>query len=488
MVKRTTKIQKANELDTPAPFKLGEMSVSGNRIIAGLPNNELKRELNFPHNIKTYRQMLLHPAVNAPISLYESMLAKANFRVIPVANATAKEKFQAKKVEEMLNDMETPLPDVIKASTTCLRYGFAPLEKVFRYRNKADGSQYDDGLIGIKKLSLMNQQSIERFYFDETGNNVTGLKQDLSTVSDPYGRYTHLTGNERPIPREKFMLFTTGNDKSNPYGTSPLRNIFLAWKYLSAIEELEAAGVARDLQGLPFMRIPAQYMSADASTENKASLEQFKNILRNLQQNSQAGVLLPSDVDPETKAPLFGLELLSTVGKKSFDTEAIKTYYRSMVFIGMNADILLLGNTSVGSFALGAIKGSLTGSTAENYLNDIIAVFNNDLIKHIYELNGWNSSRRCTLDAENFGEVDLDTYSKFLQRVGSVGYLPRSLDVVNDVMSKMGLDSLPESTNLDDVLPESKSKASEGMKTAGEGTANNPSGSDTSSLNTENAA
>jgi hypothetical protein len=250
---------------------------------------------------------------------------------------------------------------------------------------------------------------------------------------------------------------------------------------------LEASGIAKDLQGLPFMRVPAQYMSGDASAENKASLEQFKNILRNLQQNSQAGVLLPSDVDPETKAPLFSLDLLSTVGKKSFDTKEVKEYYQTLIFIGMAADVLLMGNTQTGSFALGAIKNSLTATTIELYLKNTLRVFNEDLIKHIYELNGWDVSRRCTLDSEGFAEIDLDSYSKSIQRIGSVGYLPRSLDVINDVMSKLSLDALPEGTNLDDILPESKSKSSEGMKTAGEGTANNPTGTDSSSMNTENA-
>lgn len=488
MVKRTTKIQKATELDTPAPFKLGEMGVAGNRIIAGLPNEEIKRELNFPHNIKTFKSMMLHPAINASLSLYKSMLAKATYRVVPVKNPTTKEKFQAKKIEEMLADMQTPLEDVVLASLTSLDYGFAPLEKVFRLRTKEDGSMYDDGLIGIKKLSLLGQQSIERFYFDETGNNVTALKQDLSSVSDPYGRYTHITGNEKPLPREKFMLFTVGNDKSNPYGQSPLRNVYLPWRYLTSIEELEASGIAKDLQGVPLMRIPAAYLSGDASTENKASLEQFKNILRNLQQNSQAGVMLPSDTDPETKQALFSLELLSTVGKKSFDTKEAKDYYRTMIFIGMAADILLMGNTQTGSFALGAIKNSLTATTVELYLKNILRVFNEDLIKHIYELNKWDVTRRCTLDSEGFSEIDLDSYSKAINRIGATGYLPRTLDVINDVMSKMSLDALPEGTNLDDVLPDKTTKSGEGYKTTGAGTSKETSGSSGSELNSENAA
>jgi hypothetical protein len=483
--KSITKAQ--SSFDKPDPFQLGEMGISGAPIFAGIPANEIKRELNFPTNLTTFKQMMLHPAVNASISLYKSMLSKATFRVLPCKNPTAKEKFQAKKIEEMLADMDTPLEDVVSSSLSALEFGFAPLEKVFRLREKASGSKYNDGLIGIKKLALRHQESIDTFIFDDDGNEVLGLKQSLTNVNDPMGRYTKRAKGDIVLPREKFMLFNVGNDKSNPYGTSPLRNVYLPWRYLQSVEELEASGIAKDLQGLPFIRIPAQYMSADASTEQKAAFEGFKNMGRNLQQNAQAAVVFPSDVDPDTRTPLFNLELLSTEGKKSFDTTKIKEYYRTMIFIGLSADILLMGNTQTGSFALGAIKNSLTGATVEGYLKGIVQTFNLDLIKHLYELNDWDTSRMCSLDYEGYEDVDLDSFSKSIQRIGSVGFLPRTIDVVNDIMRKHGLDELPAGTDLDEVLPEKTSKASEGMKTPADGTANEVTGKDSASLNTENS-
>lgn len=488
MTKRQTKIEKSySGLDKPEAFTLGETGVSGMRMFGGIPAEEIKAELNFPVNLKTYKQMLLHPAVNASISLYKSMLTKATFRFVPPKNPTAKEKKQTQLIEQMFSDMDIPLSDVIASSLTSLDYGFAPLEKVFRLRTIEDGSMYNDGLIGIKKLALRHQESITNFVFDDDGNEVLGMKQNLAYVNDPFGRYSNRTKTTVVLPREKFLLFTVGQNKTTPYGTSPLRNVYLPWKYLQAIEELEASGVAKDLQGVPLLTLPAAYMSSEASPEQKAALENFKNILRNLQQNSQAGVMLPSDTDPETKQKLFDLELMSTVGQKSFDTTKIKSYYREMIFIGMAADILLMGVTSTGSFALGAIKGSMTGTQVEAYLKDIIRVFNEDLIRHLYELNGWDVTRRAVLDYEGFEENDLDTFSKTIQRIASVGALPITHDVINNILSKLGLDAIPESTNLDDVLPEKTSRSGDGMKTAGNGTSTNPNGEDASSLNTENA-
>lgn len=480
-------VTKASSQDELSRFKLGELGVTGLSMFNGITYEEVKRELNFPESTNTYKLMSYHPSVNAPINLFTNMVAKAPLRIIPVKDATEEEKKQAEIVESMFEDMEHSLEDFIRSSMTAMTYGFAPIEKVFRKRTYAAGSIYNDGLVGIKKLPLRNQKSIKKFIFDDSGNEVLGVSQTL-TGSDPYNRFNKRTTQDINIPRSKFMLVTFGNDRTNPYGSSPLREVYLSWKYIQAIEELEAQSVVKDLNGLPVLRVPIQYMSGDASTEQKAQLEVFKNIIRNLQQGSQSGVMLPSAYDPETRQSLFDLELLSQDGKKNFDLNKIKEYYRTMIFIGMGADILLMGNTTAGSFALGSIKNTLAGNVAETYLKCIINEVNNDLIRQIYELNGWDISRRCKMDYEGIDTESLDEIGKYIQRVSSVGLMPKTEEVVNYVLNSMGLDNLPEGTDLTELLSDNTTRAGDGMTTPGEGTSTSVSGTDTSSLNTENAA
>lgn len=230
-------------------------------------------------------------------------------------------------------------------------------------------------------------------------------------------------------------------------------------------------------------------MAPDASPEQKAVYEQFKNIIRNIQMNSQSGIILPSAVDPDTRTSLFKLELLSTEGgKKNYDTSKIKEYYRNLIFIGLNADILLMGNTSTGSFALGNIKNTLTANAVEQYLRVIIRVFNEDLIKQIYELNSWDITRRCKMDFEAFEDVDLEGFSKAIQRFGSIGFLPKTSDVVNSLLSTLGLDSLPEDVNLEEILSDNTSRASEGMATPFEGTRTSMGTGNDNDNNLDNAA
>jgi hypothetical protein len=473
----------------PKSSTMREVGYAGLRMFDGVTAEETMRELNFPKSNKVFKEMSYHPAINTALSLYNSMIGKATFRFVPPKDATSRELKQTEAVQSMLEDMDRPIEEVMIDIMTMATYGFCILEKVYKIRQRSKGSLFDDGFVGIKKLAYRSQDSIDKFEFSDDGNEIVAVKQNLSLIADPYLRYSRRPNQEIILPREKFLLFNMGRNTSNPYGQSPLRDVYVPWKYLTSIEELEAMGVAKDLQGLPVLYLPAQYMSEDANPEQKAIFEQFKNVIRNLQQNSQSGVILPSAVDPDTRAQLFKLELLSTEGgKKSYDTTKVKDYYRAMIFIGMNADILLMGNTETGSFALGSLKTSLTGSFVESILQRIVRVFNDDLIKQVYELNGWDISRRCKMDYEGFEDTNLDEFSKAVQRIGAVGYLPQTLEVVNKVLNTLNIDALPEGTNLKSLLPESSTKAGQGMEEgmgSGTGKAKGSSGDSTAS-NSEN--
>lgn len=493
MPKRKSRVDKvaANPMDNPERFRLGEIGYTGNKMFNGISQEEIKRELQHPHSIKTYKSMSMHPAIAAALNLYQSMVSKAIFRIFPPKSATEEEKTRAKLVAEMLEDMETPMEDVIINIMSMSVHGYSVFEKVYRRRTFESGSAYNDGVIAPKKLAFRNQESIEKFIFDATGNDLVGVKQNLDGIADPYGRNSARIQNTVVLPRGKFMLFNIGRNRTDPYGTSPLRDVWAHWKMLNYFEELEAAGAAKDLQGLPVLKIPAQYMAADADEGQKAMYENFKNIVRNLQQNTQSGVILPSTVDDTTKTELFSIDLLSTEGgKKAFDIDKIKAYYRAMIFIGLSADVLLMGNTNTGSFALGGIKTSLTASFVESMLKRIVQVFNEDLIKQIYFLNDWDISRRCKMDYEGFEQADLEGFSKAIQRIAAVSFLPKTTEVVNEVLNQLGLDALPEGTDIEEVLPqeEVQTKAGQGMEEglpSGTGKATGSSGDSTVS-NSEN--
>ena len=482
-------IQKAVD-DTPDRFKLSESGYLGLNVFNGVSNDELKRELNFPNSVDTYKQMSYHGTINAALTLYENLIGKVDWLFKPVRNASTEELKQAEIINEMMHDLtDQNWSEFISEAMSANMYGFSVQEKVYRRRLKANGSKYNDGVIGWKKLPIRNQETIEKFIFSEDGNEVKGVKQNLSAVSDVYNRYSSRTNSEVILPRSKIMLFRAGKHKGDPFGKSMLRDAYLAWRFLSVIEEIEANGVAKDLAGLPVLKLPPQYLSSDASPDQKAIRAYYENVMRNLQLNQQSALILPQAHDPDSKQPMFELELLSLNGSKAMDTSKIKEYYKNLILTSLFADILVLGQSGVGSNALGQVKNSLSATAAEAMLRKIRDVINDDLIKQTYELNGWDTSRMGHMDFDNLETEDLESFSKAVQRFASTSVIEIDRAVLNRVRESIGVDALPQDMEPDkEKLPAMTSRSGDGFKTAGEGTATNPSGNDTSSGNLENVA
>ncbi len=486
--KKQETVEKATMNDSPERFKLAEAGYLGLNIYAGLSQDEIKRELNFPASIVTYKQMSYHSTVNSALTLFDNLVGKADWKFKAPADATDAELEQARVINEMMHDMQDQTwSDFISDALSANVFGFSVHEKVYRRRLKANGSKYNDGLIGWKKLPIRNQETIERFVFSDDGNDVIGVRQNLTLVNDPYNRYDKRNMNAVVLPRAKIMLFRSGKHKGDPYGKSPLRDAYLAWRFLSVIEEIEANGVAKDLAGLPVLKLPPQYLAADASPEQKAIRAYYENVMRNLQMNQQSALILPQAYDQDTRQPLFSLELLSLNGSKAMDTSKIKEYYKNLILTSLFADLLVMGQTGGGSFALGQIKSSLSGNAAEAMLKRITQVINDELIRQTYELNGWDTSRMGYMDFDNIQTEDLESFSKAIQRYASTGIIEIDRDVLNRVRESVGIDALPEDEepNLAE-MPSNTSRSGDGFATAGEGTATNPSGADTSSNNLEN--
>lgn len=484
-------VNKAVLDETPERFKLSEAGYLGLNVWNGITNDEIKKELNFPHSVKTYKQMTYHSTINSALTLFDNLIGKVEWTFKPPKDATEEEKRQAQIINEMMTDMQDQTwQEFISEALSSNVFGFSVHEKVYRRRNRSNGSKYNDNVIGWKRLPIRNQETIEKFIFTEDGNDIIGVKQNLSTISDQYNRYTTRTLKEVILPRSKVMLFRAGKHKGDPFGKSMLRDSYLSWRFLTVIEEIEANGVAKDLAGLPVLKLPPQYLSADASPEQKQIRAYYENVMRNLQMNQQSALILPQAYDSDTRQPMFSLELLSLNGSKAMDTTKIKEYYKNMILTSMFADVLVLGQSGSGSFALGQVKNSLSANAAEAMLDKIVNVINNDLIKQTYELNGWDTSRMGFMDYDNLDGEDLESFSKAIQRFASTSVIEVDRAVLNRVRESVGVDPLPQDMEPQkELMPKATSRSGDGMAvgTTGNGTATTASGADTSSNNLENA-
>lgn len=486
----------AGENDIPS-LALGEAGFNGLRVLGGEILEECASELRWPQAIQTFKRMEKDGAIAPALAYVEMMISRVDWTVKIPEGYEEELKDKAIFMRQCMNDMEHDFKSFIKQAVSFNRYGFAPVEKVFRQRYRDKGSQYNDGLIGIRKLPLRSQDSIDSWVFKNKGRDLAGLNQ---CVNIPSNRATgnsvqvetnYTEDNIKFIPRKKFMLFRSGAIKNNPEGQSPLVGCWTAWKYKTAYQESEAISVAQDSNGFKVLYLPPQYMTADASEDNKAVFEHYKTVIKNMHQAKESGLILPLIVDDQGNK-MFEFEIKSVTGQKSYDTNAIIQRYTAEILTALFADFLSLGSNGSGSFSLAESKISVVEMAIQSKLDEIKTQLNFDLAKQLFSLNGWSTEVMPEWTYGEIGKVSMDEIGKFVQRVSAVSMMPKTPQVVNWIMEQANIpykvDPDTSVEDLSEMLTPMTSGAAQGMTSgmpAGTGS-NTGSSGDSSTSNTEN--
>lgn len=433
----------------PIPrMKLGEIGVVGLRQANGRILEETHRELRFPQANKTFKRMSLDPTINSGLNLFKMMISRVEWKVDLGIEPDAGMKERGQFLQENMNDMEHSWRQLIQEACSSLTYGYSVLEKVYRKRTWANGSKFNDGKIGLKKTPIRSQDTINRWIFSRDGRDLEGVQQCLAGImtggSERYGLLLDNSTGMVDIPRKKFMLFRVDTERDNPEGCSPLRACYRAFKFRELIEEQEAVGVTRDMNGMPTLYLPPRYMSEDATDAEKSIYEYYKRVIRNIQMNEQSGLILPQAFDPESRQPLFKFELTSTQGGKMYDTDVIIKRWDNKILQVLFADMLKLGQDQVGSYSLAGSKTNIMAMAIETRLQEIQDVLNDELVKQLFALNGVPPN--VPLPRLQYGDldnVDLDEFSKAIQRIGSVGGIERDRPVMNKIREALNVVPLP---------------------------------------------
>lgn len=324
---------------SPIPrMRLSEVGYSGLKVASGIIYEESKRELRWPESVRTYKTMRRDTTLSAALKAFELMISRVSWNVKDVPNATDAQKARAEFIRQNMNDMEHSWFSFIKEVTSVFTFGFDIHEKVYRRRRWANGSKYNDGLIGLRKLAPRSQDSITKWVFGNDGRDLVGVEQTVTNANDSYIRYATTTPIE--IPRERFMLFRTDPYKDNPEGQSPLAACYLAYKIRSQLEEIEAIGYSKNINGVPIIWCHPKYMAEDASAADKAVYEMFKRMVRGIHVNEQTGLVMPLMYDPESKQKMFDFQLLSVNNTTAQYLAETIVRYDNKILTALYADLL----------------------------------------------------------------------------------------------------------------------------------------------------
>lgn len=406
-----------------------EIGRTGLRQWGGYVLEEWLSELQGRRGAEMYRQILDDdPVVGGIIYAIEMLARKVSWWVEPASTDT--EDVQAKQFTEecLFIDMEHPWTDVIIEIMTFLPYGYALFETVFK-RRKGDSrdpvqsSRFTDGKVGIARLAPRAQDTLLHWEFDDHD-------QWQAFIQQPPPTYTTYR-----IPREKALLFRTKVVKDNPEGRSILRNVVRPYYFVRNIQNIEGIGIERDLAGLPTLKPPPD---VDIWNTNDPAmvqlLAQAQAFVSQVRRDELEGVVVPNG---------WEFELLKGGGSRSFNTNETITRYEQRIATSVLADMILLGQDKVGSYALAGTKKDLFSAALESFLDHIASVFNTDLLPRLFKLNGWTVDDYPKLVHGPVEEIDLQTIAEVLTSLGAAGAPVFSGDVEDKLLAaifdKMGL-------------------------------------------------
>ena len=198
----------------------------------------------------------------------------------------------------------------------------------------------------------------------------------------------------------------------------------------------------------------------------------------NAHSGEQSYFILPSDMNDkggeQYKMTLKGID---GVGKQ-YSTKDLIQERKKAILDRFGAGFINLGNDGQGSYNLSESKQTIHGHFVQRDIDIICESFNKNLIPQLLALNNIRLSDEDMprLKPGAIQEVDMESFSKFVQRIGAVGYLPKTPTVINKILEVGGFDEeIPENTSQEEllkILGEDTSRSGDGMKqgTSGNGT------------------
>lgn len=408
-------------------------------------SDEFIPELKGNKAIKVYRQMRDNDAtVGASLYAVEQVLRDVPVNVEPSIKDDKVAEEYAQFVREVFDDMDHTLDDHISEALSYLTYGFAWHEVVFKQRvgpqerSRKKRSKFTDGHYGVRKIAPRAPWTINKFDINEDGE-VVGVYQNTS-FSVKGSQY---------LPKEKSLYYRTPTINNDPSGRSILRNAYTSWYRLKSLEHIEAVGIERDLNGIPHARIPADYLSPDASEDNQAFVEEVKKILRDTKFNEQGFFITPSDpyTDADgkpTNMRLVDIELMTTgTGGKNVDISPVINRYQHMIARSVLSEFIMLGSSNTGSYALSKTKTDLFLRALESYFQTIVDVLQKQLVQMLWDINGFPVEYMPKLVAGDVAPHDLKELGSYLRNLNGADInLSNQLDIIDQLLLNAELSPL----------------------------------------------
>lgn len=447
-------------------------------------------EIRWPQLIGTVEAMKQDATVATGLDTLYTFVEKAfkNFKVIP-GNKSEKAKEAAEFVEYCLKNLEgQTIRQFARDAATFNEYGLSVIEK--SYMQITSGEYLGKYKFKIKKLAFRPQASLSRtspIVYSQDGSEIIGVKQSLSAFQN----YTNngisaleITGlspvkmEDVIIPINRLILLTTGGSSSNALGVSPLVGCYRPWREKILIENLEVVGATKDMGGVIELKIPSQILNKAAIDPSSYEAEMVRGLMddaANAHSGEQSFFLLPSDT--ANNNPLYSMTLKGIDGNgKQYSTATLISDRKKSILDRLGAGFINVGNDKEGSYGLSESKQTIHTQYVERVNGIILEGLNENVIPQILALNDirLSEAEMPKVKTGRIVDIDMEGFSKAVQRIGAVGYLPKVPAVINKITEVLDIDyEVDEDISTEDlmsILGQDVSRSGDGMTVGSSGT------------------
>ena len=400
-------------------------------------------DLKFPYSVQTYRKMSRDTTLAAALTAVQTIAVRVP-RFIEPYNETPTHKKRAEFVEQCLgittdsNDMTQSFDEFLREALTMNTYGFSVHEKVFYIRRNKNGSKYDDGKVGIKRLPIRPQNSLERFEYDKDGREMIGVVQRQSgSRTFALRKLAEATSakfeGDLLIPKSNILLFKAETNNGKSEGVSPLAYVYNTWRDYQRYKDLEGIAASKNLNGLPVAWLPNEYMTPEAAADPNSLYSVVRTGISKIAIGQQSSLLLPSDREDQTGqgGKLFDFTLMSASSSNiTAITSIIERLKQEMLLC------LFAGEIAEG---VDSTKTSMLNMLVENRIKEIFTVLNNDLIPHLFRLNGWDETKTPRIRYGKLREIPFEAFAKAIQQTRATNSFPITPKNINYISEELGL-------------------------------------------------
>lgn len=392
-----------------------EIGISGLNQSEGYIDQEFLPNLKGRKGLQAFIEMRDNdPIIGAILQAITMLIRNADFE-IQKAEDTPEGLEDKDFVKGCIADMNPSWDDTVSSILGMLWAGWSLMEVVMKKRSgdNADEmltSQFTDGRFGWRSILPRAQETIENWQYDESDRRILGAWQS----APPNYRQVFL-------PATRTLLFRTTSAGANPEGRSVLRNAYVSYMRKKRIEEIEGIGIERDLAGLPIAWVPPELLAKNPDPETAALLAAIKEIVRSIRRDEREGLIFPIAFDPDSHQKLYDLTLLTTGGRRQYDTTMIINRYNQVMAMTVLADFILLGHGQTGSFALASSKTDIFTLALGAWLGEIAQVMNRIAIPRLFRSNGLIRPKYPQLVFGDLETVDLVELGDYITKLSGAG-------------------------------------------------------------------